>query len=419
MNSSSSRRPETTSQEATLLDYVTRLSRYRQGRRAVHLHLSQLQPYNRRDHHLRIAVQTFEAVVRLFEGQTFLLGNGDIVFIGNDATPAAIEEAVLRVRYLFEDDPLIRSGGTQGIDGFATNYELGADYDIFLRQVHRLHDEETRRRQRQARVEDEQDTRRPMDAQHTAELIEAISRADLTNLMRRQPVCVIAANMAPTPIFRELFISIPDLRDAVMPNLDLAADRGLFQYLTRTLDLRMLSLLRRNDGGGMNGPFSLNLNVATVLSREFLAFDADLRTSVRGTIVIELQYADIIGDMEAFCFAREFAKARNYRMCLDGVTDLLAPLVDREKLGIEFVKLIWSPRMQAALRTGDFDDYRRTVERFGRAHTILCRCDDEQAVRFGQSVGITMFQGRGVERLLNAPPPPAHSRAKPPASAFA
>jgi hypothetical protein len=399
--------PELPGQEAALVDYVSRLSRFREGRRAVHLHLSQLQPYNRRDHHLRIAVKTFEAVVRLFEGQTFLLGNGDIVFIGNQATPEAIDEGVMRVRYLFDDDPMIRGGAADHAGRFATTYELTIEYDAFLEHVHRLHDEEMARRRNVAARTDGPAARprRPIDPQNIAEFIDSIIRADLSNLMRRQSVCLLMPNSVPTPIFRELFISIPDLRDAVMPTVDLAADRGLFQYLTRTLDQRMLSLLRKNDDSALSGAFSLNLNVATLLSQEFLAFDADLAATTRSTIVVELQFADIVSDMEAFCFARDFAKARNYRLCLDAVTDLMMPLIGRDQLGVDFVKLIWSPRMQSAMATDQLDPYRRAVERFGRAHAILCRCDDEEAVRFGHAVGITMFQGRGVERLLGATSP--------------
>lgn len=404
MKSTPRPQPEPPGQEAALLDYVGRLSRFREGRRVVHLHLSQLQPYNRRDHHLRIAVRTFEAAVRLFEGQTFLLGNGDIVFIGNQATPAAIDEAVMRVRYLFDDDPMIRSGAADQPGRFSTIYELDSDYDRFLNEMHRLYDDEIRHRQRVTAKADgtAAQPRRPIDVHHVAELIKAITRADLSNLMRRQPICLLLPNTAPTPIFRELFISIPDLRDTVMPTHDLVADRGLFQYLTRTLDQRMLSLLRKNDDRALSGAFSLNLNVATVLSQEFLAFDADLGATTRSTIVIELQYADITGDIDAFCFARDFARTRNYRLCVDGVTDLLLPLIDRDRLGVEFVKVVWSARMQAAMAAHQLDGYRGAVERFGRAHAILCRCDDEQAVRFGHAVGITMFQGHGVERMLGA-----------------
>jgi len=399
------RHAEIASQEALLLDYAERLSRFRQGRRAVHLHLSQLQSYNRREHHLRIAVKTFESMVSLFEGQTFLLGNGDIVFIGNQATPTAIEEAVLRVRYLFEDDPLIRDGAAAGhTERFCSLYELGIEYDRFLQLVRGLHEDEVRRQHRLAALPGREGDAnlRPVDAHRIGELIDAIARADLSNLMRRQSVCMVMPHTPPRPIFRELFISIPDLRDAVMPNQDITGDRGLFQYLTRTLDRRMLALLRRNDDSAISSAFSINLNVASVLSQEFLAFDADLRSTARGTIVIELQYADIMGDIEAFMFARDFVRGRNYRLCIDGVSEFMLPFIDRDRLGVEFIKLVWGQRMKDAMAADRLGEYRDSVERFGRPRTILCRCDDEEAVRFGQAVGIPMFQGRGIERMLVA-----------------
>jgi hypothetical protein len=40
------------------------------------------------------------------------------------------------------------------------------------------------------------------------------------------------------------------------------------------------------------------------------------------------------------------------------------------------------------------------VDRCGRARIILSRCNSDEAVRFGQSLGITMYQGRYVDRLL-------------------
>jgi len=31
---------------------------------------------------------------------------------------------------------------------------------------------------------------------------------------------------------------------------------------------------------------------------------------------------------------------------------------------------------------------------------VLCRCDNREAVDFGKSVGITLFQGRFIENLI-------------------
>ena len=59
--------------ETLLLDYTRRLARYPLGRRAIVIHLSRLRPDNRRAHHIRIAANTFEALVKQFDGQIFVL----------------------------------------------------------------------------------------------------------------------------------------------------------------------------------------------------------------------------------------------------------------------------------------------------------------------------------------------------------
>jgi hypothetical protein len=42
------------------------------------------------------------------------------------------------------------------------------------------------------------------------------------------------------------------------------------------------------------------------------------------------------------------------------------------------------------------------VRRCGPARIVLCRCDSQEAIDFGQSVDITLFQGRHVETLILA-----------------
>ena len=43
---------------------------------------------------------------------------------------------------------------------------------------------------------------------------------------------------------------------------------------------------------------------------------------------------------------------------------------------------------------------RNLVQRGGPDRLILCRCDNREAVDFGMSVGINMFQSRYVENLI-------------------
>jgi hypothetical protein len=162
-----------------------------------------------------------------------------------------------------------------------------------------------------------------------------------------------------------------------------------------------LSLLNKHDDRTVDGDISINLNVQTLLAPEFLVFDDNIKASMRGTMVLELQKVDIFADLGAFLFARDFAHDRGYRICIDGVNMESLPFVDRVRLGIDLVKIVWdSAMMEGTLPNGEaIENY---VDRCGPSRSILCRCDAQDAIDFGQSMGITLFQGRHVENLLVA-----------------
>src|SRR3990167_2268738 len=94
------------SQENLLLDYVHRLETHRDGRRAVHLKLSALKAFNRRDQHIRAAANSFEPLIKALHGQLFTLKNGDLFFVFKHGAQAQTETIVQQVRYMFSDDPL-------------------------------------------------------------------------------------------------------------------------------------------------------------------------------------------------------------------------------------------------------------------------------------------------------------------------
>ncbi|MBV8165235.1 MAG: EAL domain-containing protein [Alphaproteobacteria bacterium] len=389
-------------QDAQLLDYLDWVDRHRAGRRAIHLHLSRLLAHNRRDQHLRIAVSTFEDLVKQYDGQIFLLGNGDIVFIAKGASAADIDAAVTRVRFLFSEDPLAQDGGN--MDQFATWYNLESHYNDYYSIAKRLA-AETERKKRAARgptqgAETGGKKRHPLDPALLAKLEDFLARADMSNLMRRQAICAMTPGAQPQAMFRELFISIADLQGTVIPDVDLFADPWLFQRLTQTLDRRILALMTRNDDSTLNSAFSLNLNVSTILSPEFLAFDKAFKSNSRGTVVIEMQKIDIFADLGAFFFARDFLKERGYKICLDGINFMTFPFIDRAKLGVDMLKIVWSQEMTAEQPARGGPTMKELVESTGRARVILSRIDNDAAVRFGHSMGVTLFQGRHLDTLL-------------------
>lgn len=391
-------------QEQALLDHVTRLERFCEGRRAVLVHLSRLRPYNRREHHLRIASSCFDRLGKKYESALFRLISGDIVFIAKGPSIEEIEEAILRLRYLFSLDPLLTQGGAQEGE-FCTWYDLETDY-AELKQA--AEEQLAQRAQgRDARQPKPKGQPEPLDPRRLGQIEQIIATADLSPLVRRQPICLAIEGHQIEPLLLEIFVSIAELGRAVMPGVDIAADRWLFQHLTRLLDLRVLSLLMHKGEIDPKRGFSLNLNVATTLSPEFQEFDRVVGAERASAAVIELQQIDIYADPGSYVFARDWLKERGYKICVDGVKPLLLPMVDRERLGADLVKLEWTADLASGLDNRIARDVQEAIERIGRDRVILSRCESEACVEIGRQLGITMYQGHHFDALMRARTPGA------------
>jgi len=394
------------SEENLLMDYVRSLEQQKGGRKALHVHLSGLRPFNRREHHIRVAAASFEGLATALQGQLFVLKNSDIFLVYLREAEHEVETKAQRVRYLFSDDPLILGEFKNDSVPFCTWYDVETQFEDLLRLVQSMVEEETRR---EAEMRVQMDTRaqlkvkqqrgEPLTPEILARVETELVRADLSSLVRSQFTCLITDTGAPKPLFSELFMSIKDLKETLIPGVDLVSNRWLFQHLTQTLDRRMLAMLVKTDNITMSGDISFNLNVSTLLSPEFLNFDYNLTGAQRGAMVVELQKLDIFADLGAYLFAREFVQERGYRICIDGLTYETFPLIDRERLGADLVKLVWHSDM---VNRGEdmHQGIRSLVKRSGDSRVVLCRCDDREAIDFGRAVGITLFQGRQVDNLI-------------------
>jgi len=74
-------------------------------------------------------------------------------------------------------------------------------------------------------------------------------------------------------------------------------------------------------------------------------------------------------------------------------------MINRERLGVDYIKVMWNPELvdggqQMRKKLRDL------VQEAGRTTVILARCDNREAVDFGRSVGINMFQGHYIEHLI-------------------
>ncbi len=379
--------------ENLLYDAAERIGRIREGRMALHIHLSRLMPANREESKIRIAFRMFESMVDVYRGQMFLLTNSDIMLICKDARLADLDANVYKLRALFTKDPLTYSDAESGQDRFATYYDLEEEYDSFFSVCGQLVVESKKRVATQRTAPQI----RELDARALAVVLERIASTDIAGVVRRQPCVRITEKNIAEVMFQEFYMSIGDLQRVLAPDVNLLSNRWLFQHLSQVLDLRVLSVL--HDSGFRKAPtaFSLNLNMATVDTAIFQQFLASLRG--RAGLFVEFQCIDIFGNLDAFFRVRDALRARGCGTVLDGMNAITLQFLDTELYNTDFIKVGWSPDMATEVQTAELAQALGPV---GFDRVILNRCDSEAAISWGLKFGIRHFQGRFLDSMVAA-----------------
>ena len=391
--------------EKILLDHVKRLERHCDGKTAIHLSLSKLQYQYRKPNHMRIAINVIEKFTLQNEGNIFLLDSSDIIIICRDTLADQIENVIKNIESTFINDPLIAANISKTDKKYFVDiFNLEIEYEHFSKTCASLYQTEVSKRQNTTSAINKTDKKqnmqlKPLTPEQLGKLENFLTNADLSNLLRRQNICIFSDKMLPQPIFKELFVSIGELAKTMLPDVNLAVNQWLFQHLTQTLDLRVLKMLMQTDDKYLKSSFSLNLNIATLLSKDFLEFDANLARDVRNTLVIEMTMVDIISSFSDFNFAINFIRRKGYRACLDGITSDMLPYIDRKQMKFDMLKINADFNFNNGGTEKEFASIKSHIERIGKEHVILARCDDKAMVSNGLKMGIKMFQGYYIDKL--------------------
>ena len=396
------------SHEARFLDDLKGMDAASREKGVIRLHLSRLAPENRDKQNLRNAETVFDELTRTRSAWLYRLRNSDLMVVFERHESDTAEAAVLKLLKLWERDPLMQKAKADARKNRLSSwFDMANDYDKLLTLAMRQ-SATTEKSSRETLPEliAERELHRnnpergtPLMPTELGKAEAALERVDLSSFTRRQPVCAFVEDGKPETVFTEVFVSITDLRETLMPRTDITANPWLFQHLTQTLDRRVMAqIARREDRTLLRDGFSINVNVSTVLSEEFLTFDDDFAPSSQD-VVLEMRIEDIFADPGSFAFARDFVMERGYRICIDGLSLNTFPYADTNRLGVAYAKLSWTPDLAAYLGTTQGQDLKQMIRERKKGRTILARCDSDASVKVGQQLGITLFQGRYIDGI--------------------
>lgn len=394
------------SQKDTVLRYLASVTGGIRDWSAIAAKVSELSPESKDDTIVQAAANNFKDLFPRSNAKVFIMGNQDIFYVFPKKYEDQVKAVLIKLRFLFSNDPFIIEDPT--FEKFIKWFDLLNNYpevEKYLTDANNIPKPTKRiilkpKNQGFSSRPKNKVPGKPLTSKLLSKVEQALSKADFSNMIRRQSVCAVVGSSQPYRLFDEVFVDIENLRATVLPDVDLSLNPWLFMHLTETLDERVMSIINNHDDNTLNNDFSINLNVSTILSESFIAFDDNIKHSMRSSIVFELQLIDIFSDLRSFFLARDIAHDKGYRICIDGITHDMLPLVDRSEINADLVKIIWDEELAIILDQNP-EAIQIDIDRNGANNIILCRVDDQHGLEVGRSLGISMYQGYHIQRSID------------------
>ncbi|MCQ2914526.1 MAG: EAL domain-containing protein [Alphaproteobacteria bacterium] len=337
-------------------------------------------------------------------GRIFRMDNDNLFIIMPSKIPDnKIEVLKTRVCMTFPNDP-----ACEDKESLSKKFSIPKDYKLMELHARRTAEnkleskpeekKEDDGRIRFAKVPLANDNKKELTPESLARITHALSNTDFTNMVRGQFVCAVMEGVIPSKLFKEVYVSIQDLGEAVLPGVSLTKAPWLFADMSETLDKRVLQTVARHIDGAFYQDFSLNLNVNSLLSEDFEHFNETISTQNKPTVIFEIRPSDVYSNLEKFEKARDYVHKLGYRLCLDGVNLDNLEYMDPNRLGVDYVKITWQDDFPQRLKENH--ELVDNIKRIGTNRTILCRVDDLIALNVAWDNNITMLQGRLIQEML-------------------
>ena len=419
--------------ETKLMQMIGSLRGQAIGWQVIHFHLSDLLDEYKSEYQVKIALNLIHDLLKTHDGSIFVLGDNSLIVVCYKLDNLLREKLIFQLRYLYMDDPLCYDESGQENPDFCSHYDLVHDWrevellaanymavmsrkqggktasDVQLETALMEPRRRTAKQRQDQALQAPRMTLDPIDSLMDDTITEdgllsvehMLRNIDMRSVTRRQPVCAVLPDMKVRRVFDELYIHIAHLRRMVKSEVDFFSNRWLFKYLTTILDQRMIELISSNPNHYLSSPVSINLNVETLLSPWFARFDAQVKPAAKVSMVIEVPVIDLFADMHAFNTAMAEAQRLGYRVCLDGLSTESFLSIDREKIGLDLIKVQWNADIITDLKSKENAPLIAAVNAIGTNRLILCRCDNRNAIEYGKALGISLFQGRYLDSVLN------------------
>jgi|GEM_PF-2603106 len=239
---------------------------------------------------------------------------------------------------------------------------------------------------------------RPVSALDLEKIETAILGADLSPMVRREKVKLIAKGTPPTVIFSDSMVPIPMVRERFLPLVDISTDRWFMRHLRELVDRRTLvAALDFSDPTALAKGF--RVSTESIDSKEFEIFERNTRKLKRNQLILEFSFQDIVSNVAGYLRAQDILQARGYRICIGDMDPYMFTLINRSVIRSDFEKVRWTEDFHENATSEWQDVFAKMIKDVGSQRVIMVACKDEDALNAGQALGIKLFHGSYIENL--------------------
>jgi EAL domain-containing protein (putative c-di-GMP-specific phosphodiesterase class I) len=222
---------------------------------------------------------------------------------------------------------------------------------------------------------------------------------------RYQAIARIGTDGQPKTSGWELFVAVREINRILFPNADVVADEMFDQLMTMMDQTVMAALLARDVP---DGHISMNLNISTIASDEFLTFakylsDDAVRRQEGAELWAELRADDLLEHFETFRDVEAALRKHNMYFMADHITRHNIKSVIDSNLPVNGYKVLFDNQ------DSDYFQIAEDVDRLAQQGAIvMARIDSPEGLDFARFHGARRVQGYLIDNRLKSGEEYAH-----------
>jgi len=338
---------------------------------------------------LEEAQERLQECARTTAGAYVEMSNGDVFLLWpEEAAPDNLQSQVLAATLPDGATPEDANSYVMGFrlpDGYAALRERLQHYVEISREATATSVENT-----PAQLLQSEAARGPLTTWSADQIGKLIQDIDLQRYMKKQAVYERRGDGSWRSLFEEWFVGFDELRRAHFPKMNFEPSEHLFLKLCQELDQRLLSDLANYPDTIAAQNLSLNLTIPSILGSAFASFVRALPRTSHNNIVCELNCGDLFQDFTTTLNAMDVLRQEGFRTAIDSVTPDMLMYMNLAHFKADYIKINVSKERYEPL---DHPKTRLALMALPREKLVFFRCDHEQALVLGQSLGVTKFQG--------------------------